>query len=87
MDIIILGNADDVNHVLVNGGNGSFDDGMDFPDGHHGTYSKTADDINNDGIVHIIIGNKQALINTGNCSFGNVMDLPDGSMRRHSVVL
>ena len=52
VDIIIIGNDDDVNQVLVNGGNDSFDDGMDFPDGRHGTYSKTADDINNDGMVH-----------------------------------
>lgn len=88
---IIMGN-DQINHLLINNGNGQFTK-VDLPglvNGGTMTVSIAAADIDNDGDLDLIIGNENAgtanymLLNDGNGSF-TLQTLPGGNLRTFGI--
>jgi hypothetical protein len=94
---IIIGTWDQKNVLLINAGDGTFDkkNVVDLPGGAWATTSIALGDINNDGILDIIIGNlgqkNQLLINAGDGrTFDEnttVVDLPGGTLYTRSVAV
>jgi hypothetical protein len=95
---IIIGNWNGSNQLLINDGDGSFDDiaVIDLPGGELFTNSIVVADINNDGMVDVVVGNggvkfgqnNQLLINAGNGSFvEDIIDLPGGALRTYSIAV
>eukprot|EP00592_Proboscia_alata_P023596 CAMPEP_0194424146 /NCGR_PEP_ID=MMETSP0176-20130528/23412_1 /TAXON_ID=216777 /ORGANISM="Proboscia alata, Strain PI-D3" /LENGTH=2584 /DNA_ID=CAMNT_0039233745 /DNA_START=230 /DNA_END=7984 /DNA_ORIENTATION=+ len=83
---IVVGNYKELNLLLINDGNGNFPKGVilhdeyDDYDYYRDTESVSVGDVNNDGMLDVIIGNRnktnQLLINDGDGNFHNSIDLP-----------
>jgi hypothetical protein len=79
-----LHDNDNVNQLLINRGDGTFDvAGSSFPGGSAVTFSVTAADVDGDGDVDIIVGNmdqaNELLINAGDGTFATSDSFPGGT--------
>jgi hypothetical protein len=82
---IIIGNYGESNQLLLNKGDGTFNDPAVLPEGLTSTYSIAVKDINGNAWPDIVIGNNgdtnQSLMNKGNGTFKDqAIDLPGGDM-------
>jgi hypothetical protein len=92
---IIIGNKGSNNQLLINAGDGNFEDIIDLPgDASSNTKSIAVGDVNNDGMIDIIVGNdgksNQLLTNIGDGTFEDASDLPAGNgtmMKTYAVAV
>jgi hypothetical protein len=90
---IVIGNYGEYNQLLINTGNGSFieENIINLPGGLTNTTSIAIADVNNDGLLDIVVGNwehsNQIIINTGNRTFQNATDLPGGAKKTSCIVI
>jgi len=92
---LIIGNVGKANQLLLNTGNTTgdgttpFQTPINLPGGKMYTYTIVAADVNDDGLVDLIIGNSyqanQLLLNTGD-SFQAAINLPGRSVDTHAIV-
>jgi hypothetical protein len=92
---IVVGNYDSQkNKLIINAGDGNFlEDAVDLPGGVQNTYSVAIADMNNDGLLDIVVGNydsqkNKLIINAGDGNFlEDAVDLPGGVQNTLSVAI
>jgi hypothetical protein len=77
------------NQLLINAGDGNFNNAVDLPGGALYTSSVAIGNINNDGMLDIIIGNfygiNQLLMNAGDGAFNDAVELSSCTLNTTSV--
>jgi hypothetical protein len=88
---ILIGNWNQSNQLLMNSGDGEFNNAVDLPGGAYSTLSIAVADANNDGMLDIIVGNanqrNQLLMNSGDGTFKDSVDLPGRDLITNSIAV